>query len=901
MRHRDQMLAIWRVLLVAVILCLAQGRGWAADILYTDFESFTATNWHGWITDNGIWEVGNTAAAHQGTKCAATVLAGNVPVEQQSRLISPPVDLPALASSEGITLRFWLKWLGDYGGYFGAYSRVDVRVWNGTSFGNWQSVSGNYTGENPVWSPASVDLSSFASKRVQLGFSYYSGYGADPDGCYIDDVCVSVGPPETLPLNEIVSFEDFTSVDWHGWSADNGIWEVGDTPAAHQGAKCAATVLAGNVPVEQQSRLISPPVDLPALASSEGITLRFWLKWLGDYGGYFGAYSRVDVRVWNGTSFGNWQSVSGNYTGENPVWSPASVDLSSFASKRIQLGFYYYSGNGADPDGCYIDDVSVEVPPPTVTSISPKQGQNTGSISITDLAGKHFDAGATVKLVKTGQADIPGTSVTVVSSTKITCSFSLTGKATGAWDVVVTNPDTDSATLPGGFSVYHALPQNVSLTPSGGTLGATAKTLTGVYSDADGVTDIRKAYLLINDSTGQANSAQVCYDRLANKLYLKNDAGTSWGTGYAPGTAAVLENSQCTFDLQNTSVSASGNDLTVNWRIALKTAHVAKLLDGYLFVQENSGATDGWDMLGIYRNLKPQVVSISPNSAVLPIDSTTTLTSVYRDPNGYADIRKCYLLVCEGFNQPNSMFLYYDRQTNKVYLKDDANTSWGPGYAPGSTVTLANGQCEVYLATTTVSGTGNDVIIGWSFKLKPGMADKNLYSWMYVTDSKGLLDGWKKMGTHFTPVAPTCVSVTPSTGKVTAGAAQLFTTEYSDVNNYGNISQCFFQIGQSGSLANSICVLYDAKQNNVFLRDDANLSWSTGYAPGSNVTLENSRGVVYVKDILLSSNGLDGLVIDWSIALKANLIGKLLGERMFCRDNENMNSGWKLKGYVRAQ
>jgi hypothetical protein len=41
----------------------------------------------------------------------------------------------------------------------------------------------------------------------------------------------------------------------------------------------------------------------------------------------------------------------------------------------------------------------------------------------------------------------------VESSTKITCTFDLTGAATGLWNVVVTNDDTQSGTITNGFEV----------------------------------------------------------------------------------------------------------------------------------------------------------------------------------------------------------------------------------------------------------------------------------------------------------------------------------------------------------------------------------------------------------------------------------------------------------------
>ena len=129
----------------------------------------------------------------------------------------------------------------------------------------------------------------------------------------------------------------------------------------------------------------------------------------------------------------------------------------------IQTGVTYRSYSGsADTwgDTSSFGNATVRVrtdaaPGPTVTSITPNNGENTGVVSITDLAGSNFQPGATVKLSMTGQADIDASNV-VVDSAQITCDFDLSGAATGAWDVVVTNPDTQTGTLSGGFTVYSA-------------------------------------------------------------------------------------------------------------------------------------------------------------------------------------------------------------------------------------------------------------------------------------------------------------------------------------------------------------------------------------------------------------------------------------------------------------
>jgi hypothetical protein len=98
---------------------------------------------------------------------------------------------------------------------------------------------------------------------------------------------------------------------------------------------------------------------------------------------------------------------------------------------------------------------TVNNPAPTVSGITPSTGVVGTTVNITNLSGTGFVSGATVKLTKSGSADISGTSVVVVSSTQITCTFNLTGAATGLWDVVVTNaaPGGGPDTLTGGFTV----------------------------------------------------------------------------------------------------------------------------------------------------------------------------------------------------------------------------------------------------------------------------------------------------------------------------------------------------------------------------------------------------------------------------------------------------------------
>lgn len=90
-------------------------------------------------------------------------------------------------------------------------------------------------------------------------------------------------------------------------------------------------------------------------------------------------------------------------------------------------------------------------PPPVIISIEPDNGPEQGETAVT-ITGTDFIDGATVTI-----GGNPATSVVVVSSSSIT-AVTPAGEV-GAADVVVTNPDTDSDTLTGGFT-YTQEPSN---------------------------------------------------------------------------------------------------------------------------------------------------------------------------------------------------------------------------------------------------------------------------------------------------------------------------------------------------------------------------------------------------------------------------------------------------------
>jgi hypothetical protein len=110
--------------------------------------------------------------------------------------------------------------------------------------------------------------------------------------------------------------------------------------------------------------------------------------------------------------------------------------------------------------------------PPTVTSINPNSGLTTGGMSVT-VSGSGFRAGVAVSV-----GGVPCGTVNLLSSTSLNCATG--AHAAGTGDVVVTNSDAQSATLPASFTYVNPAPVLSGISPAtGGVGGGTLLTLNG--------------------------------------------------------------------------------------------------------------------------------------------------------------------------------------------------------------------------------------------------------------------------------------------------------------------------------------------------------------------------------------------------------------------------------------
>jgi bacillopeptidase F (M6 metalloprotease family) len=314
---------------------------------------------NGWEIDNGIWELcvyGATTPPDGGFLYFSTVCDANYPTVPDSRLISPEIQLPApgtLAPDEELHLRFW-HWFSYSGGDYGY---VQISVYDeSTGWSAWETLgSGFGWAESNVWSPALVDLTEYAGKKVRIAFFHTTNNDSSASyGWYVDNVKV---------IKVIPEWEGDFENGWGDWSAGNGVWKVGapvgGTSACYSGTQCAGTILGSTTyPRYTDSRLVSPSFRLDTVLGKEELHLRFW-HWFSYSGGDYGY---VQISVYDeSTGWSAWETLgSGFGWAESNVWSPASVDLTEYAGKKVRIAFSHTTNDDSSASyGWYVDSIEV--------------------------------------------------------------------------------------------------------------------------------------------------------------------------------------------------------------------------------------------------------------------------------------------------------------------------------------------------------------------------------------------------------------------------------------------------------------------------------------------------------------------------------------------------------------
>ncbi len=428
-----------------------------------------------------------------------------------------------------------------------------------------------------------------------------------------------------------------------------------------------------------------------------------------------------------------------------------------------------------------------------------------------------------------------GSSVST-SGNLLTLTLSLTFQAAfqGAKNIYMqaTNPSGTTAWQSEGTWTVQFGASAVSVSPASGS--GSSQTFAFQFSDTGGATDLTSVSVLFNTSASTASACSVIYVRAQNTLSLLTDAGATPGTTITPGSG-TQQNSQCTLNGAGSSVSPSGNVLTLNLALTFQAAfHGAKTV--YMQAVNPSGTT-GWQLKGAWTVQFGAVsaVSVSPASGS---GSSQTFVFQFSDTSGAADLTSVSDLFNTSASTVSACSVTYVRAQNALSLLTDAGATPGTTITPGSG-TQQNSQCTLNGAGSSVSTSGNLLALSLSLTFQPAFQGaKNIY--MQAANSGGST-AWQSEGTWTVqPASASAVAVNPSSG---SGLSQSFAFQFSDTGGAADLTSVGVLFNSSLSTAGACAVIYNQSQNSLSLLTDAGTSPGTTIGPGSG-TQQNSQCIL---------------------------------------------------------
>ena len=148
-----------------------------------------------------------------------------------------------------------------------------------------------------------------------------------------------------------------------------------------------------------------------------------------------------------------------------------------------------------------------------------------------------------------------------------------------------------------GYAASSMLPSVTSVTPNSGS--GMNQVFQYVISDVNGYKYVGRADILIQSSVNGAGACYFWYYPNENSIWLWGDSGSAWAGNTNLGASTTIENSQCRLNAATSSVSGSGNTLTVNLSLTFKTAF-SGAKNNYVGLSDRAGGYAGFVQSGTW-------------------------------------------------------------------------------------------------------------------------------------------------------------------------------------------------------------------------------------------------------------------------------------------------------------
>lgn len=292
-------------------------------------------------------------------------------------------------------------------------------------------------------------------------------------------------------------------------------------------------------------------------------------------------------------------------------------------------------------------------------------------------------------------------------------------------------------------------------------------------------------------------------------------------------------------------------------------------------------------------NQPPTVVSLTPSGYSSMPTYWRSFTTTYEDLNGYSDLRNVYLMWNTTSATENIQQFRYDVLARKVYIRNNANTDWVGGFAPGSAVQLTNSNVTLDVSQTSVVTTTTQVRVTWTIAPKQPATSVNWNLYLKATDSRGQSTGWANAGTWRVNMFPNVGGLTPASGAVAVGTPQTFTVTYGDEDGVSTLKTAYIRFTmQASPYTEHFRAYYQVSTNKVYVYNGS--AWVGGLIMGSPGTIETNYAILNVGASSVSQTA-KVLTVNWNITFKPGAEGAkdVWG---YVYDNQNFQDGYVLIG-----
>ncbi len=476
-------------------------------------------------------------------------------------------------------------------------------------------------------------------------------------------------------------------------------------------------------------------------------------------------------------------------------------------------------------------------------------------------------------------------SSTAVSGNVLTLNLAITFRNFGGTQNIYLQAASQSGATgwvqEGVWTVPPGPPTPLSVTPSSGS--GTSQTFAFQFSDGKGYSALVSVSVIINSTAVGAGGCYVLYYPTSKLIYLTNDASTAWQGPVTLGQTGTLQNSQCSVSAAGSSVSGSGNVLTVNLALSFQAGFAGTR---NIYMEAYDGSDSYFQQEGTWT--VPAVtfgpVSVTPSSGS---GSSQTFAFQFADPKGSTSILSVSAIINSSLTGVGGCYLLYYPKTKLIYLANDASTAWQGPVTLGQSGTLQDSQCTVSAAGSSVSSSGATLTVNLALSFQAGFGGtRNIYMEAY----DGADSGFVQKGSWTIPAAVLGpVSVTPSSG---SGSSQTFAFQFADPKGYASLVSVSVIINSSLTGAGGCYLLYYPGSKLIYLTNDSSTAWQGPVTLGQSGTLQNSQ-----CSVSAASSTVSGSSSTLTLNLALNFQHAFSGSRnIYMEAYDGADSGWSQKG-----